>query len=633
MSTITACTLDCGDACSLIVDGEKRSIKGNPKHPFTKGFCCRKGSKYFDRLESDERIIIPQIKENGAFRDATWDEAMELVVSKLDAARAVPESILHIKGYGYRGILAKASSILFEGMGASTLYGVVCDGTGIEASIRDFGGLHHNDPEDLMNASRIVNWGRDVTRSSIHLHTLLQKARKNGTEILSISPGGDGTPEFSDINVTIRPGTDRFLAAAVLKLYLEAGDLNPWVLNRTANWAVLRGIIDGHTLAELCSMCEVPVADVEMIYDWYADTGNVASLIGWGVQRHVFGGQNVRFINALAMISGNVGISGGGAYFNFSSGRNFGPWKHLVKGGDFSGQQREMLVQNIGEEIRQADPPVDFIWVDGHNIVNQVPDCLGVAEAMRKPFVVAVEGVMNDTAMVADVILPPAFMFEKEDVMGSYTHNFVTRCAPAVEPRGYCRSDYDIVREVASRLAEPMEFPEPEEAIRESLKLKDISYDELCENGFVKVNHPYIAFENMQFGHPDGLYQFPEELDPEPEREPAYPLQLLTLVHHKYEHSQIPEADQRGVPIVYVSKSNPAWSPLNPAEDVYLVTDQGAMQVQLEVDNTLHPRAVVMRRGGWMKYGHCANVITKVIMTDMADGTAYYSQTCRLENR
>ena len=40
-----------------------------------------------------------------------------------------------------------------------------------------------------------------------------------------------------------------------------------------------------------------------------------------------------------------------------------------------------------------------------------------------------------------------------------------------------------------------------------------------------------------------------------------------------------------------------------------------------------------MRRGGWMKYGHSANVIIKPMMTDMGDGTAYYSQTCRLENR
>lgn len=633
MSTITACTLDCGDCCSLVVDAEKRTVKGNPKHPFTKGFCCRKGGTFFDRLESDERIIIPQIKENGTFRDATWEEALDLAAEKLEAARAVPESILHIKGHGFRGVLAEASNHLFERLGSTTTYGAVCDDTGIEASIRDFGSLNHNDPEDLLKASRIINWGRDVTRSSVHLNALLAKARKNGAEILSISPGGDGTPEFSDVNITIRPGTDRYLAAAVLKLYLEAGDLNPWVLNRTANWPALRGLIDGCNFTELCSMCEVPPADVEMLYDWYADTGNVATLIGWGLQRHLYGGENVRFINALAMISGNIGISGGGTYFNISSGRNFNSWAHLVQGGAQPETRREFLVQDMGAELRRTDPPVDFVWIDGHNVVNQVPDSLAVAEGLHKPFVVVVDGFMNDTALCADIILPPAMMFEREDVFGSFVHNFVHRCVPVMEPRGHCRPDYDIVRDMGARLSDPIEFPESEACIREALREADLSYEELVQNGFVKANHPFIAFENMQFGHPDGLYRFPEVLTPEPARDPDYPLQLLTLVRGRYEHSQIPEADQRGVPIVFVSKRNPAWAPLNPAEDVYLVTPQGAMQVQVEVDETLHPRAVVMRRGGWMKYGHCANVLIKMMKTDMGDGTAYYSQTCRLENR
>ncbi|QGY39135.1 molybdopterin-dependent oxidoreductase [Pseudodesulfovibrio cashew] len=631
MPTITACTMDCGDCCSLVVDEAKRSVRGNPAHPFTKGFCCRKGTRYFDRLDADDRITTPLIKENGAFREASWDEALDLVAARLDAARVRPETILHVRGHGYRGILAAASPIFFKKLGASTTYGSVCDDTGITASIRDFGVLHHNDPEDILNASRIINWGRDLTRCSIHQLQLVHKARKRGAEVLTISPGGDGTPEFSDVNIIIRPGTDRFLAAAVLKLYLEAGDLNPWVLNRCANWPALRGLIDGCALADLTRMCEVPTADVEMLYDWYADTGNVATIIGWGLQRHLYGGENVRFINALAMISGNVGVSGGGTYFNVSSARNLGSWEHLMV--DAPAEQRRFLVQDLGAELRRADPPVEFIWVDGHNVVNQVPDCLAVADAFRKPFVVCVDGFFHDTALTADVILPPALMFEREDVLGSFLHNYVQYCAKAANPPGQCRADFDILIDLGSRLAEPVTMPDPEACLEESLGQGGFSLEELRTNGFIKARHPYVAFEGMRFGHPDGLYRFPESLTPEPARDPDYPLQLLTVVRGKTLHSQIAEKDQRGIPRVWVSKRNPAWAPLNPAQDVYLVTPQGAMQVQVDVDETLHPRAVVMRRGGWMKMGHNANVIIKPMVTDMGDGTAYYSQHCRLENR
>ncbi len=632
MTTITACTMDCGDACSLVVDAEKQSIKGNPAHPFTKGFCCKKGSRYFERINSDERITTPMKRDGETFVETTWDDALNLIASKLDAARETPESILHLRGHGYRGILGKASNIFFKKIGASGTCGAVCDETGIVASQRDFGVLNHNDPEDILNASRVINWGRDMTRCSIHQLALIHKARKNGTEVLTISPGGDGTDEFSDINVVIRPGTDRFLAAAVLKLYLEAGDLNPWVLNRCANWPALRGLIDGCSLNELVMACEVSTADVEMIYDWYADTGNVATLISWGVQRHLFGGENVRFINALAMISGNIGVSGGGAYFNISSGRNLGTWENLVEG-DVPLNRRELLIPDLGAEILKADPPIDFIWVDGTNMVNQVPDCLTMVDAFRKPFVVCVEAVMNDTAMNADIILPPAIMFEREDVLGSFIHNCVNYCAKAIEPRGDTRPDFDILADLGSRLSSPITFPDKGTCLQEGLKKADVSLEELRTRGFIKVNHPYVAFENMQFGHPDGLYRFPEELTPEPARDPEFPLQLLSLVSGKYLHSQVPEEDQRGVPKVYVSKENLAWGMLNPAEDFYLVTPNGAMQVQLETIKGLHPRAVIIRRGGWMKYGHNANVLISPMVTDMGQGTAYYSQTCRLENR
>ncbi|MDC0335796.1 molybdopterin-dependent oxidoreductase [Pseudodesulfovibrio sp.] len=632
MPTITACTMDCGDACSLIVDAEKKSVKGNPDHPFTKGFCCKKGGHYFERLDAEDRITMPLVKEGGEFVETSWDAALNLIAEKLDGARKTPESILHLRGHGYRGILGKASNIFFKRLATTTTYGAVCDNTGIVASERDFGALNHNDPEDILNASRVINWGRDLTRCSIHQLALIQKARKNDTEVLTISPGGDGTSEFSDVNVIIRPGTDRFLAAAVLKLYLEAGDLNPWVLNRCANWPALRGLIDGCSLSELTNACEVSSADVEMIYDWYADTGNVATVLGWGLQRHLYGGENVRFINALAMISGNIGVSGGGAYYNISSGRNLGTWEHLVEGHSGEGR-REMLIQDIGAEMATADPPVEFVWVDGTNAVNQSPDCLAVMSAFRTPFVVCVDGFMNDTAMCADVILPPALMFEREDVLGSFLHNSVQLCAKAVDPPGECRFDFDILSDLGSRLYPPLLLPEADECLKAGLEKADISLDELRENGFVKVNHPFVAFENMQFAHPDGLYRFPEALTPEPERDPDYPLQLLTLVRGKYEHSQIPEADQRGITQVWVSKQNPAWGLLNPAEDFYLVTESGAMQVQVETVKDLHPRVVLMRRGGWMKFGHSANVLIKPMTTDMGDGTAYYSQTCRLENR
>lgn len=625
--------MDCGDSCSLVVDREKRTVKGNPDHPFTRGLCCRKGRNYFDRIDAEERITTPLIRVGEGFREAGWDEALNLVATRINAARTVPESMLHIHGYGYRGILAMASTVFFQALGATGTYGSVCDETGIAASIRDFGVLHQNEPEDLLNASRIINWGRDMERSSIHMLDIVRRARKNGTEVLSISPGGDAMAEYSDEIIRIKPGTDRFLAAAVLKLYLEAGDLNPWVLTRTANWPALRGLVDGLKLKDLCAACQVSTDDVEMLYDWYADTGNAATLIGWGLQRYTFGGQNVRFINALAMISGNVGQPGGGAYYNISSARNFDSWGHLVDGFDAHADRRTLLIHDLAEEIRRADPPIDFIWVDGTNVINQNPDSLAVADAFRRPFVVCQDCFMTDTALLADVILPPALMFEREDVIGSCLHNYVNHCAQAVQPRGDVRVDFDFLTDLGLRLEQPVRLPEQDDCLREGLKKSGISLDELRSRGFVKANHPPIAFADLHFGHLDGLYRFPEELSAEPERNPDYPLQLLSLVDGKYLQSQVPEADQAGYPEVLISPASQACDGVAPEEDTYLVTPLGAMRVLVRFDETLHPDVVLFRRSGWMKFGRVPNVVIASQPTDMGHACAYYSQVCRLENR
>jgi anaerobic selenocysteine-containing dehydrogenase len=633
MPIITACSMDCGDSCSLAVDPEKRTLRGNPDHPFTRGFCCKKGAKYFERIDSDERITTPLIREGGSFRETDWGEALDLVAARLDAARQVPGSVLHVHGYGYRGVMATASSVFFRAIGATTVHGSVCDDTGITAAVRDFGVLHQNDPTDLLNASRIINWGRDLTRCSIHQLDLVKRARKNGTEVLSISPGGDNMDEFSDLTIRVRPGTDRFLAAAVLKLYLESGELNPWVLTRTANWPAMRGLIDGLNLADLCAASEVTPTDVETVYDWYADTGNAATLIGWGLQRYVYGGQNVRFINALALVSGNVGVPGGGSYFNISSARNLNSWGHLVDGYEANAKRRSFLIHDLPGEMDRADPSIDFVWVDGMNLVNQVPDSLAMADALRRPFTVCVDCFMNDTALAADVILPPALMFEREDVIGSCLHNYVNHEAQAVPPRGNIRVDFDFLADLGLRLAEPVRLPDVDACLREGLRESGISLDELRSRGFVKANHPPIAFENLKFGHPDGLYRFPEELTPEPAAPATFPLRLLTLVDGKYLQSQVPEKDQAGYPEVVISPDCLGCQELAPEKDVYLVTPLGAMRVLVRFDETLHPGAVVFRRSGWMKYGRVPNVVIQPRSTDMGDGCAYYSQECRLENR
>ena len=47
-----------------------------------KGRLCVKGRYGFDFIHSEERLKTPLIRENGGFREASWDEALDLVADK-----------------------------------------------------------------------------------------------------------------------------------------------------------------------------------------------------------------------------------------------------------------------------------------------------------------------------------------------------------------------------------------------------------------------------------------------------------------------------------------------------------------------------------------------------------------------
>jgi anaerobic selenocysteine-containing dehydrogenase len=356
----------------------------------------------------------------------------------------------------------------------------------------------------------------------------------------------------------------------------------------------------------------------------------VASLIGWGLQRHAKGDQNVRFINALAFASGNVGREGGGAYFSQPSLRNLNP--EVVRAATAS--SRFFSLPRMAAELEGARPPVELIWMAGLNLANQVPDSLAVARALKKiPFKVVVEAFPTDTVDLADLVLPCALMLEKEDLAVSWGHDFVNHSAQVLDPPGQARSDFQIAGALAARLGKS--FPGLEEFLERALESPwlETNLSRIRQAGFARVKRPRVAFAGGVFAHPDGLCRLPDKLDPEPEPEPGYPLRLLSLIRREATHSQILPEDQGGEPPrAWVSPDSPGLAGLDLARPVFLASPLGRLRVGLETMDGLHPEAVVFRRGGWQKYGGGINQLIRARNTELGGIAAFYQQSVRLEN-
>jgi anaerobic selenocysteine-containing dehydrogenase len=111
-----------------------------------------------------------------------------------------------------------------------------------------------------------------------------------------------------------------------------------------------------------------------------------------------------------------------------------------------------------------------------------------------------------------------------------------------------------------------------------------------------------------------------------------YPLRLLSLIRKESIHSQILPRDQDMPPQVWVNPEAYGAQDLDLNRDVYLVSELGRLRVQVNFDSTLHPQAVIYRRGDWMKLGGGVNQLIRAELTDLEVGAALYSQRVRLSN-
>jgi anaerobic selenocysteine-containing dehydrogenase len=631
---VTACTMDCPDACSLIVSAEGSArISGNREHPATKGFTCAKIRKHLARLRSKDRIIYPLKRTGSGWERIDWERALDLCAERIQAYRSEPSSILYFHGEGSKGVLKQGGHLFFDLLGATTVRGSFCDSAGFSACLKDFGSRETNDIESLTDARAVVNWGKDLLRSSVHVAHLVQKARQKGAEVLTISPGGDLNKGLSDVQIGIRPGTDRFLASAAILLLMESGRLKEDILSRTSNWDSFRDLLPGRSLDELLAVCGVTRADVEILRDFYVGKHPVATIIGAGVQRYRYGGENVRFINALAMVSGNIGIRGGGSHFHLNSLRNLNlEWARSARRED----TRRLRMPLIGRDIAEAhDPPIRMAWIDGSNVVNQAPGCLQVADALKQvEFKVVVDAFMTDTASRVDLILPPALMLEQEDIVASYMHEFIQYVRPVFEPPGEARSDFRILTELGRLLDPAVTLPDEQACFRKSLASPylDVTLEELREKGFSRARRPYVAYEGLRFDHADGKYRLPSDLHDETGAPDGYPLRLLSLIRRGVVHSQMLPEDQEMPPKAWISPGCPGLEKIDISRKVSLVSPLGRLQVVVDLMEGLHPEVVLYRRGDWMKLGGGINRLIEPCLTDMGAGAAFYDQYVRLEN-
>src|SRR6185312_9783629 len=193
-------------------------------------------TKYIDRVYAPDRLLYPMKRRANspkgpgkpgpaAFERITWDEAIELVTSKLAATAKEfgPESILP---YSYGGTLGQLNNAsmdqrFFHRLGASQLNRTICATAGGDALITVLGKKLGTEPEQFAKSKYIIAWGANIHGNNVHLWPFIEEARRNGAKLVVIDPYKTRTARAADWYLPINPGTDVALALGMLHVIIH----------------------------------------------------------------------------------------------------------------------------------------------------------------------------------------------------------------------------------------------------------------------------------------------------------------------------------------------------------------------------------------------------------------------------
>lgn len=514
------------------------------------------------------------------------------------------------------GLLKQLSDVLFERFGPVTVKrGDICSGAGEAAQEADFGLCDSHDHLDLANSKNIVLWGKNLHTSAPHLLPWLMELKQKGTRLIGIDPVRTRQASLVDLFIQPNPGSDFALVMAIVERLKIAGDPASFC----DNWPEFQAMV--RSRQDWASICGVSAEQIAALVEVF-ENGPTSIQVGWGMGRRAFGGASIRALDALTAVSGNLGRPGGGCSYYYQRRVAFNSVAQGL-------QARSFAEACLGQEILAADPPVHFAWITAANPISMLPDSDTVRRALQSiETVVVVETHPTDTTDVADLVLPTLTLLEDDDLLGAYGNHYLRVSQPAVEAPGEARHELWIWQQMAQRLqVSGLEGSPREWKTRLMGRLSKEAGVELEDLERGPVRNPFapqVVFEDLRFPTETGKMQLIHQAPEFAEVDPEYPLQLSAFATPKAQASQWAVAE----PALPEARVHPSCG-MAPGE-ANLETRQGKMPVLVVHDANVHPRQVLLQKGGTLRGGGCPNQLIRARETDMGGGANYYEEPARL---
>jgi formate dehydrogenase major subunit len=608
----------CGVGCSLTynVDEERNRIAyvDGRSSPVNQERLCVKGRYGFDYAQHPQRLTKPLIrraeyypkkplspevesstgarkggkKGDGsnkpsplvryedvlpAFREASWEEALELVARKLKEVRDTygPGALA---GFGS----AKCSieeAYVFQKL-VRAVFGTnnvdhctrLCHASSVAALLETIGsGAVTNTFAGIEDSDVALFAGTNTSANHPVAASFFKNAAARGTRLIFVDPRRPDIARYAYRYAQIRSGTDVAFYNGMMHVLIAEGMVNEeYVRNHTTGFEALKATVERYPPSVAAAICGIPEELLVDIARAYGRAKAAITFWGMGISQHTHGTDNARCLISLCLLTGNCGRPGTGLHP--LRGQN------NVQGASDAGlipmmypdYQRVALPENRAKFEQAWGVPLDpnpgltvteittaalegrikAMYCLGENPFLSDPNVNKVKKALAKlDFLVSQDIFLTETAELADVILPATSYLEKT---GTYTNTDrrVQIGRPALRPPGEARLDWQIVCEIATRMGYPMHYEKVEDIFAEMVPLtheyRGLDYEVLGRTGRLWPAPDRAAPDGIQILFDDG---FPTgdhrgKLVPceyQPAKEPAdsdYPFVLNTgrLLEH-----------------------------------------------------------------------------------------------------
>ena len=467
----STCPHDCPSVCALeieVLEGRIGRVHGSKAQTYTAGVVCAKVARYAERANHPDRLLHPLKrtghKGSGQFARISWDEALDTIAEKFDAAERAfgAESVWPYYYAGTMGrVMRDGINRLTHAKGYSRFYSTICVSLSFPGFIAGTGRLAGPDPREMRRSDCVVIWGTNAVSTQVNVMTHAIAARKErGAKIVVIDVYRNATMEQADLALCLRPGTDGALACAVMHVlfrdgladrdymarYADAPDeLEAHLATRTPDWA--------------SRITGLSVGDIEAFAHLVGTRKRSFFRLGYGFSRSRNGAVNMHAASCVPVVTGAYQHEGGGAFHN--NGAIYGLKQRLIEGQDVIDRDVRVLDQSrigailTGEpEALKHGPPVTAMLIQNTNPACVAPDQNKVRAGFAREdlFVAVHEQFMTDTARIADIVLPATMFVEHDDFYTGGGHQHLGFGPKLVEPPGECRSNHDVVCALAQRL-------------------------------------------------------------------------------------------------------------------------------------------------------------------------------------